>query len=446
MSQLFDDIDEDHDGYLSSDEVARTLRRLDLPATKQILEEIFLKADTNHDNRLSRDEFFEYVVNRKLELRAAFDIIDVNMDGILIEAEIKRALDMLHLEASGDDLRNLIRKMSHDASRHITFNEFQDFLLLLPSNSLRQIFDHWAKSAAIDIGEDSTVPDDIVGGKPAFLVTFFSGGVAGAVSRTLTAPMDRVKTLMQAGLAKYTIKQNFINIYSEGGMVAYWRGNGSNVIKIVPESACKFVAYDYMKKKIASDPENIKVQERFIAGSCAGIISQTLIYPLEIAKTRIAVSSKGEYRGIIHCLLRTFKRDGILAWYRGLGASVSGIAPYAGIDLAMFMTMKEKWIESHPDNIQGPNAITLLSMGAISSTTGQIVAYPFQFVRTRLQTQGMNPNMPIRYEGAIDCLRQTVKSGGIRGLYQGILPNFMKTIPAVAISYLVYEKSHSLLS
>lgn len=59
-------------------------------------------------------------------------------------------------------------------------------------------------------------------------------------------------------------------------------------------------------------------------------------------------------------------------------------------------------------------------------------------MRTKLQAQGM-PGRPVRYSGLSDALRQTIAEEGVRGLYRGIGPNFMKAVPAVAISYLVYE-------
>ena len=70
--------------------------------------------------------------------------------------------------------------------------------------------------------------------------------------------------------------------------------------------------------------------------------------------------------------------------------------------------------------------------------------YPLQLVRTRLQAQGM-PGSKAEYSGIIDCATQVYKKGGIRGFYRGIAPNFMKAIPAISISYVVYEKAKEIL-
>merc|ERR1712137_1072536 len=96
----------------------------------------------------------------------------------------------------------------------------------------------------------------------------------------------------------------------------------------------------------------------------------------------------------------------------------------------------------NPD--QTPGVVTLLAMGAASSTCGQITAYPLQLVRTRLQAQGI-PGTPDKYSGMTDCFRKVYRERGIRGFYRGIAPNFMKAIPAISISYVVYEKPRHVL-
>ena len=48
---------------------------------------------------------------------------------------------------------------------------------------------------------------------------------------------------------------------------------------------------------------------------------------------------------------------------------------------------------------------------------------------------------PQRFTGIFDCIRQTVRANGVSGLYKGIGPNFLKAMPAISISYLVYEKT-----
>lgn len=88
----------------------------------------------------------------------------------------------------------------------------------------------------------------------------------------------------QSGIAK-CLKE----MLHEGGVTSLWRGNGINVIKIAPESALKFMAYEQAKKLIRrrrSVKADLSILDRFMAGSAAGAFSQSAIYPLEVRDHR----------------------------------------------------------------------------------------------------------------------------------------------------------------
>lgn len=79
----------------------------------------------------------------------------------------------------------------------------------------------------------------------------------------------------------------FKYLLKEGGIRSLWRGNGINVLKIAPESAIKFAAYEQGKRLVlqfgGSKERELSIVERFVAGSFAGGISQSVIYPLEVS-------------------------------------------------------------------------------------------------------------------------------------------------------------------
>nr|XP_040146520.1 mitochondrial carrier protein SCaMC-3L isoform X2 [Ictidomys tridecemlineatus] len=163
-----------------------------------------------------------------------------------------------------------------------------------------------------------------VGGEGALWKFLLSGAMAGAVSRTGTAPLDRAKVYMQV----YSSKTNFMNLLGglrsmvqEGGVRSLWRGNGINVLKIAPEYAIKFSVFE---------------QERLLAGSLAVAISQTLINPMEVLKTRLTLRRTGQYKGLLDCARQILERDGTRALYRGYLPNMLGIIPYACTDLAVY--------------------------------------------------------------------------------------------------------------
>lgn len=193
----------------------------------------------------------------------------------------------------------------------------------------------------MDIGEDIGVPDDFTKNE---MVTgmwwrhLLAGGIAGAVSRTCTAPLDRIKVYLQVhGTRNCNIISCGKYMFREGGVLSYWRGNGINVLKIGPESALKFMAYEQVKRAIKKDDgRELEIYERFYAGSIAGGISQSVIYPLEVLKTRLALRMTGEYAGFVDAAKKIYSQAGIKAFYRGYVPNLIGILPYAGIDLAVY--------------------------------------------------------------------------------------------------------------
>jgi solute carrier family 25 phosphate transporter 23/24/25/41 len=93
-----------------------------------------------------------------------------------------------------------------------------------------------------------------------------AGALAGAVSRTSTAPLDRLKVILQVQNSKQRISDIFKYLLKEGGWKSFWRGNGINVLKIAPESAIKFMAYEQVKQYIRGQDHNrpMSIFERFV--------------------------------------------------------------------------------------------------------------------------------------------------------------------------------------
>lgn len=283
----------------------------------------------------------------------------------------------------------------------------------------------------LDIGEDMNVPDDFT---PNEMQTgkwwrhLAAGGIAGAVSRTCTAPLDRLKVFLQVSVCRPVcaaanrsmynntsprlqvqtsrkgISESLVCMLKEGGVRSMWRGNGINVMKIAPETAIKFAAYEHVKRLIRqNENRQMSIYERFVAGACAGGISQTAIYPFEVLKTRLALRRTGQYTGIMDAASKIYVAEGARSFYRGYIPNILGIIPYAGIDLAVYETLKKKYLNHH--KTEQPSFWLLLACGSASSTLGQVCSYPLALVRTRLQAQGKCPPHATRETARVHQIR-----------------------------------------
>lgn len=144
---------------------------------------------------------------------------------------------------------------------------------------------------------------------PVELGYFIAGGIAGMISRTTTAPLDRLKVYLIAqtspkeaavhAIAKgspFSAVAHFTrplvdackDLWQAGGIRSLFAGNGLNVAKVMPESAIKFGAYEAAKKAFAridgSDPKHLHPTAQFMAGGIGGVVSQCIVYPLDTLK------------------------------------------------------------------------------------------------------------------------------------------------------------------
>ncbi|XP_072015701.1 calcium-binding mitochondrial carrier protein SCaMC-2-like [Amphiura filiformis] len=437
-SELFRKLDVDGDGRIDVDDLQVGLHRLGVHTVPGHAQKFLSKSDQNKDGHVDFGEFVKYAIEHEKQLKLVFTHIDKNEDGLLDVQEILVSLQKLGVNVSREDADKLLKSMDKDGTLKVDWNEWRNYLILHPSADLRDIYSYWRHASFLDIGEDVMVPDEFTEEEKQtgmWWRILASGGAAGAVSRTVTAPLDRLKVIFQVIGSK---KQNlgvvsgFQHMYREGGLKSFWRGNGINVLKIAPETAIKFFAYERIKKLLHTEGCEVRAYERFMAGAAAGVISQSTIYPMEVLKTRLAIRKTGQYKGIVDCAVQIFKNEGILCFYKGYIPNCIGVLPYAGIDLMVYETVKNYWIKRHQGELMPPTLV-LLGCGTVSSTCGQLASYPLALVRTRLQAQ------TTKKDSMVTLFRAIYKNEGIRGLYRGITPNFMKVIPAVSIGYVVYE-------
>ncbi|XP_065646590.1 mitochondrial adenyl nucleotide antiporter SLC25A24 isoform X3 [Hydra vulgaris] len=443
--ELFRELDENGDGRIDVHELSKGLKRLGVLYVPEHAQKIIDSGDVSSDNQLSLEEFLNYYQEHEHKLWLIFKSIDSNNSGTVSRDELENALRKLGVNVESKQVNVLFNKMDANGSLQIDWNQWKKFHFLNPdTKDIKDMVKFWRHSGFIDMGDDMLVPIDFTDEEKRtgmWWKQLLAGGVAGVVSRTFTAPLDRLKVLLQiqSGNKTWSISRGFSKMYTEGGLKSLWRGNLVNCVKIAPESSIKFFAYERIKKLFTNSNYQLGVQERFLAGSLAGICSQFSIYPMEVMKTRLAISKTGQYNGFFDCAGQIYRQNGIKGFYKGLVPGLIGVIPYAGIDLCVYETLKSNWSNKHK-NENNPGVGVMLLCGAISCTCGMCASYPLSLVRTKLQAQSNDPHFEgHRAKGTMDMFRLIISENGVAGLYRGIFPNFLKVAPAVSVSYVVYE-------
>lgn len=179
----------------------------------------------------------------------------------------------------------------------------------------------------------------------------------------------------------------------------------------------------------------------FIAGAAAGCTTLIIIYPLDIAHTRLAAdigrTESRQFRGISHFLSTVRKKHGIRGIYKGLPASLHGMIIHRGLYFGGFDTIKER-MASSSDRSNAEVALWKRWVVAQAVTTSAgLLSYPLDTVRRRMMMQsGLERPM---YMSTLDCWRKIYRTGGVASFYHGALSNMFRSTGAAAILVLYDE-------
>lgn len=176
--------------------------------------------------------------------------------------------------------------------------------------------------------------------------------MSGAIAKTVCAPIERVKLLMQTQHTNPAMKDRpyksvlecFQRTINEEGGLSLWRGNTANVIRYFPTTALNFA----IKDKVNSVFNPYKAKENpykffignVMAGGIAGSCSMIVVYPLDFARTRLGTDTGNKhnrsFNGIGDVIKKIIASDGVAGLYRGFGISVTGIFIYRALYFGMY--------------------------------------------------------------------------------------------------------------
>jgi len=295
----------------------------------------------------------------------------------------------------------------------------------------------------------------------AWATDFVLGGVSGCISKTITAPIERVQVLIQTQdanplirkgeVARYTSIPNcFQRIRSEQGLSTFWRGNYTNCIRYFPMQAFNLSFKDSIKKMFPRKNPKSELVAFFavnmLSGGLAAAGSLCIVYPLDLAKTRLVADvggGKKTFDGLWDCLAKTSRGpNGVFSLYTGFGVALVGTTLYRGFQLGTFDTLVGLNPFVHDEGIVGLVPTFVSAQTTILATAS--ITYPFGTVSRRLQMQAERPVEQHVYKGGMDCLKKIAVEEGISsGIYKGFVANAFRSVGA-ALMLVLYDRAHEL--
>ncbi|KAL8040332.1 hypothetical protein ABFX02_10G090600 [Erythranthe guttata] len=188
--------------------------------------------------------------------------------------------------------------------------------------------------------------------------------------------------------------------------------------------------------------------KELIAGGVAGGFAKTVVAPLERVKI-LFQTRRAEFHslGLSGSFSKIMKTEGVLGFYRGNGASVARIVPYAALHYMAYEEYRRWVISGFPGVGRGP-VLDLLA-GSFAGGTAVLFTYPLDLVRTKLAYQVVEPSKlnikssaskDVVYKGIRDCFSNIYKDAGLRGLYRGVAPSLYGIFPYAGLKFYFYEE------
>ena len=236
------------------------------------------------------------------------------------------------------------------------------------------------------------------------------------------------------------------------GIGGGWRGNGVNMVRIIPQNAVAFSCKVKIKDAINSAFGTGPIQT-ISSSSLSGMICITAVYPLDLVRGRLT-TSPGAYTGLLDAIKKITSSEGLAALYKGCSHANAWAVPYYAATFASYDYAKKFYVERR-DGSGGGSAgdgkvgggggggvvspVVGLFLGMFAGCCGTLCGFPLESARRKCQLQGVS-GRPVLYDGLADCVRKVVRKEGIGGIFRGVTANLVKMAPASAITFACYEE------
>ncbi|KAG1792832.1 mitochondrial carrier [Suillus plorans] len=272
-----------------------------------------------------------------------------------------------------------------------------------------------------------------------------AGSVGGAAQVLVGQPLDTVKTRAQIapkGMFKGPMDVLAQTVRKEG-FFALYKGMASPLLGIAGVNSLLFASYVYSKRVVSPFPQ-LSLKEIAIAGAMAGAANAILASPVEMFKVRM----QGQYGAATDKKLRDVAKEMWRDWgfrngvMRGYWVTVAREIPaYAGFYTA-FEFSKRKFQSQYGDKVP---VWALLASGSTGGIAYWLSCYPLDVIKSRIQLRQTPPTgKPWKYMA--NEIRMVIAESGLTGLFRGLSPSLLRTIPAGASTFAAFELTREFLT
>jgi len=172
-----------------------------------------------------------------------------------------------------------------------------------------------------------------------------------------------------------------------------------------------------------------------VAGAIGGVISRTIVSPLEVVATINMVSTIAD-KSVLEELTKLWSDEGITGFFKGNGVNCLKVAPTKGIQFLCFEFLK-RFILRIKSYLRKPlelDSLDRLVAGGFAGVIAATFVYPLETIKSVLTVERARYGPSIIIAG-----KKIYKEHGISALYRGLLPTVIAMMPYVGSEFCAYE-------
>lgn len=275
------------------------------------------------------------------------------------------------------------------------------------------------------------------------IVSFLSGGVAGAVEAAATYPFEFAKTRVQlrneTGTA--TPRNPFLvvgQVFRNEGLSALYKGCSSLIVGSIGKDGVRFLSFDLIKNAFKdSETGTLTPARNLLAGMSAGVVASICaVTPTERVKTALIDDARTakRFHSAPHAVRTIYHEHGFLGLYRGFVGNTLKQASATSFRMGTYNILKD--FEQSRDILQ--STATNFVNGAVAGIVTTYTTQPFDTIKTRSQSA--------KGASTVEAFRSVLADAGIRGFWRGTTMRLGRTVFSGGILFTMYEQVAALLN
>lgn len=285
-----------------------------------------------------------------------------------------------------------------------------------------------------DVGTSTADDDKAVGVQSLPITGFVAGVLSGVTKLVIGHPFDTLKVRLQVSGERFnnSVLTCLRRTVAQEGLKGLYKGGTPPLFGWAVMDSVMLGSLSNYRRCLAAEDGKLTLPQHAIAGLGAGLTVSLVATPIEHVKARLQVqydAASRVYSGPIDCITKLVRQRKL---FKGLTATMAQRSWFS-VYWATYAICQS----TLTDTSMSPGAKSFWA-GGLAASLYWCMAFPADVVKQRIMTDSLSQP---RYSSWADCLRQVYGKEGMRGLYRGFLPCFLRSFPTNASAVFVFDST-----